>query len=95
MSEYLEAAAEKLREKLDGQGFTGSVKFDVEGEGAIVADGDGVRLGDEDAELTISGDLDTFRDLFDGSLDPTSAFMTGKIKIDGDMGAAMKLVQFL
>ncbi|MEM6944726.1 MAG: SCP2 sterol-binding domain-containing protein [Pseudomonadota bacterium] len=43
----------------------------------------------------MSGDLDTFRDLFDGALDPTSAFMTGKIKIDGDMGAAMKLVQFL
>ncbi|MEM7498054.1 MAG: SCP2 sterol-binding domain-containing protein [Pseudomonadota bacterium] len=95
MSQNLESAAEKLRGKLDGKDFSGSVKFDIDGEGSIVADGTGVRVGEEEAEVTVSGDLDTFRDLFDGELDPTSAFMTGKIRIDGDMGAAMKLVQYL
>jgi putative sterol carrier protein len=26
-----------------------------------------------------------------GDLNPTSAFMSGKLKLDGDMGTAMKL----
>lgn len=26
-----------------------------------------------------------------GDLDPTAAFMTGKLTVDGDMGMAMKL----
>ena len=29
--------------------------------------------------------------ILDGELNPTSAFMTGKLKVDGDMGAAMRL----
>lgn len=94
MSE-LESAAAKLREKLAGRDFDGSVKFEVEGAGAIVIDADGVRVGDGEAELTVMGDMDTFRDMFSGDLDPTQAFMTGRIRIDGDMGAAMKLVQYL
>ncbi|MEM6679795.1 MAG: SCP2 sterol-binding domain-containing protein [Pseudomonadota bacterium] len=95
MSDNLEGAAAKLRSKLEGTGFSGSVKFAIEGEGAIMVDGEGVSIGDGEADITVSADLETFRDLFDGALDPASAFMTGRIKIDGDMSAAMKLVQYI
>ena len=95
MSDALEAAANALREKIGGSGFDGSVKFDIEDEGAItVKDGD-VTTDDGDAACTISASMDTFQDLFSGELDPTAAYMTGKIKIDGDMSVAMKLGQFL
>ncbi|MEL6338150.1 MAG: SCP2 sterol-binding domain-containing protein, partial [Pseudomonadota bacterium] len=87
MSEQLEKAAAKLREKLEGKDFEGSVKFDVPGEGAILVDADGVRVGEGDAELTVSGDIETFKDMFSGDLDPTSAFMTGKITVDGESGS--------
>ena len=30
-----------------------------------------------------------------GDTNPTSAFMTGKLKVDGDMGMAMKLASAL
>ncbi len=93
MSETLEAAANKLRERLGGEGFDVAVKFEIDGEGAILLGPDGVSVGDGDADVTISGTLDAFQDMFDGDLAPTAAFMTGKIKIDGDMGAAMKLAQ--
>ena len=35
--------------------------------------------------------MDDFQALISGNLNPMSAFMSGKIKVDGDMGVAMKL----
>jgi putative sterol carrier protein len=99
MSEALEAAATALREKFADADFAGSVKFEVEDEGTIlVADGEvGIEdaAGGSDAEVTISASLDTFREIFDGALSPTAAYMTGRMRIDGDMGMAMKLSQIL
>lgn len=98
MSERLQAAAEALRVKLEGSGFRGSVRFDVADEGAIRVEDEAVSTGegaDGAADCTISAAMDTFQEMFQGDLDPTSAFMTGKIRIDGDMGAAMRLAQIL
>ena len=95
MSEIVTAAAEALKGKVSSGGFDGSVKFELVGEGVIrIVDGD-VSTEDGDADCTISADPDVFKDLFDGELDPTAAYMTGKIKIDGDMGVAMKLSSLL
>jgi putative sterol carrier protein len=41
--------------------------------------------------VTLTADAETFRAILDGSLNPTAAFMTGKLAVDGDMGAAMRL----
>jgi putative sterol carrier protein len=98
MSEKLQAAAEALRVKLEGSGFRGSVKFDVADEGAIRVEDEQVSTGDgagDAADCTISAAMGTFQEMFQGDLDPTSAFMTGKIRIEGDMGAAMRLAQIL
>ncbi|MEM9062760.1 MAG: SCP2 sterol-binding domain-containing protein [Pseudomonadota bacterium] len=95
MSAIVDAAAEALRGKVGSSGFDGSVKFELTGEGVIrIADGD-VHTDDGDADCTISADPDVFKDLFEGELDPTAAYMTGKIKIDGDMSVAMKLSSLL
>ncbi|MEO0692910.1 MAG: SCP2 sterol-binding domain-containing protein [Pseudomonadota bacterium] len=90
MSEVIGHAVEALNAKLSGS-FDGSAKFVIEGEGAIMLDGDGVRQGDEEADVTLTADTDTFRAILDGDLNPTSAFMSGKLQVAGDMGMAMKL----
>jgi putative sterol carrier protein len=95
MSERLQTAAEALRAKLEGSGFRGSVRFDVADEGVIRVDDEQVATGDGPADCTITAAMDTFQEMFQGDLDPTSAFMTGKIRIEGDMGAAMRLAQVL
>lgn len=95
MSDIVNEAVTALNEKLGGGAFDGSAKFDILGEGSVVIDGDGVRASDEDTDVTLSADADTFKDILSGDANPTSAFMTGKLKVDGDMGMAMKLASVL
>lgn len=95
MSDFLEKAAAELNEKLAGGGFDGSAKLDVTGLGAIVLDANGARISDDDADVTLSADQETFEGIVSGETNPTSAFMTGKLAVDGDMGLAMKLASVL
>ena len=45
----------------------------------------------EDAAATLTVDSDDFKALQTGELNGMMAFMSGKIKIDGDMGSVMKI----
>lgn len=90
MSEMIDAAVKALSAKLSG-GFDGVAKFVIPGEGAIMLDPAGVRAGDEDSDVTLTAEADVFRAILDGEMNPTMAFMTGKLSVDGNMGLAMKL----
>ncbi|MFZ8880190.1 MAG: SCP2 sterol-binding domain-containing protein [Paracoccaceae bacterium] len=91
MSDVVTAAVKALNEKLGGNGFDGIAKFEIEDEGEIVIDESGARASDDAADVTLSASADTFQDILAGNLDATSAFMTGRLKLDGDMGLAMRL----
>ena len=77
-------------------GMNNSYGFDIEGAGqwtVKVEDGsvsvvDGLEDG---ADVTISASQEVFEQIVAGEQNPTSAYMTGKLKLKGDMGAAMKL----
>lgn len=90
MSDVIDQAVNELNAKLGGS-FDGSAKFVIPGEGSIVMDEQGAREGDDDTEVTLTADAETFQEILDGSLEPTTAFMSGRLKLDGDMGQAMKL----
>src|SRR5215212_1995688 len=93
--------AEGTREFFEGlparvtAGMSNSYLFDIEGAGKwLVAVEDGavsVREGEGDADATITTSEETFEKIRNGEQNATSAYMTGKLKIKGDMGAAMKL----
>ncbi len=72
-----------------------SYAFDIDGAGAWtvnVEDGTvSVSEGAQAADCTITASRDTFREIVAGDQNPTTAYMTGKLKVKGDMGAAMKL----
>ena len=76
-------------------GMTNSYVFDIDGAGMWKVDVDDgsvtVAEGGGDADATISTSEETFEKIIAGDTNPTSAYMTGKLKIKGDMGAAMKL----
>ena len=91
MSNVIEQALSALNEKLSVVGFDGSAKFSIEGEGSVIVDTNGARASDDEAEVTLIATADVFQDIMAGDLDPTSAFMSGKLRIEGDMGTAMRL----
>ena len=76
-------------------GMNNSYLFDIEGAGQwLVAVNDGavsVTEGGGEADTTISTSEETMMAVVRGEQNPTTAYMTGKLKIKGDMGAAMKL----
>jgi putative sterol carrier protein len=76
-------------------GMTGSYVFDIEGVGTwTVRVDDGtvsVADGAGDADCTISASEETLLKIVRGEANATTAYMTGKLKIAGDMGAALKL----
>ena len=90
MSDVITAAVAALSAKL-ANGFAGVAKFVIEGEGAIMVDPDGVRAGDEAADVTLSARADVFQAMLAGEMNPTTAFMTGKLTVDGSMPMAMQL----
>lgn len=94
MSAMIDAAVAALAARFQG-GFDGMAKFVIPGEGSIVLDHAGVRAGDDEADVTMTADADVFRAILDGATSPTAAFMTGKLKIAGNMGLAMKLASAL
>jgi putative sterol carrier protein len=90
MSTIIDSAIAALNEKIAGK-FCGNAKFVVEGEGSIMLDNNGARAGDDSADVTLSADVETFKGILDGSVNPTAAFMMGKLTVDGDMGQAIQL----
>jgi putative sterol carrier protein len=76
-------------------GMSNSYVFDIAGAGQWKVEVDDgtvtVTEGGGDADVQISASEETFQKIVAGEQNPTSAYMTGKLKIKGDMGAAMKL----
>jgi putative sterol carrier protein len=89
---------DKLESRVDRSktaGMNNSYVFDIEGAGKWKVD---VRNGDvtvtegaEDGDTTISASEENMLRIANRELNPTTAYMTGKLKIKGDMGAALKL----
>ena len=89
---------ETLESRVDASktaGVNKSYVFDIDGAGVWKVDvtdaGAKVTEGASDGDVTIRASEDTFRKIVNKDLSPTTAYMTGKIKIDGEMSAALKL----
>jgi putative sterol carrier protein len=89
---------ESLESRVDSgktAGMNNSYLFDIEGAGmwkVDVSDGKvSVSEGEGDADVIIRASEETFESVASGEQNPTTAYMTGKLKVEGDMGAALKL----
>ena len=69
------------------------VKIDFGGEGVAMLDGVANQVTEEDgtADTTIKVGWDDWQQMAAGQLDGMTAFMMGKLKVEGDMSNAMQL----
>ena len=69
------------------------VKLDFGDQGAVMLDGIANAVTEEDgaADTTIKVAWSDWEDLAAGKLDGMTAFMQGKLKVEGDMSNAMQL----
>ena len=93
ITDFFEGLPARAAGKTDGMNNT--YVFAIEGAGTWtvgVSDaGVTVAEGDGGGDCTIETSSETFSRLVSGEQNPTTAYMTGKLKVKGDMGAAMKL----
>lgn len=75
------------------------VKLDLKDEGVILVDGTQappeIAEDDGEADTTLTLSKDNLAKMMAGTLDPTMAYMTGKLKVSGSMGVALKLASLL
>lgn len=75
------------------------VKFDFGDDGKLTIDGTQdpaiVNNEDGDADCTVVVDKDVFEAIAAGEENAQMAFMSGKLKVEGDMGIAMQLGSLL
>jgi putative sterol carrier protein len=88
-----------FRGKLEAFGtLDATVKFDFSDEILFI---DGTRQpavmsnADEDADCTLGISVDDLQAILSGELDPTMAFMTGRLKVKGSTTVAMKLADLI
>ena len=98
MAESVQEFFQTLESRADSSktaGMSNSYLFDIDGAGKWKVDVDDGKVtvteGEGDADAVITTSEETFQKIIAGEQNPTSAYMTGKLKVKGDMGAAMKL----
>jgi putative sterol carrier protein len=92
--EFFETLASRV-DPAKAAGLTAIYRFEIDGAGSWLVDVDdgkvSVTENGGDADTTITTSSETFLKIANGEQNPTAAYMSGKLKVKGDMGQAMKL----
>jgi putative sterol carrier protein len=96
--EFFEGAPSRI-DPARTKGFRASYRFDVEGAGSwrVEVDDGNVRIEESDApaDCVVRASEATFLRIVNREASPMGAFLTGKVRVEGDMGLLLKLREFL
>lgn len=73
----------------------GTVRLEMPDIGSLFVDETGARESDDPADITLTAKAQVFRNIVEGSQNPATAFMTGKLKVDGNPMRALKIGEIL
>ncbi len=94
MSDVVQAYIEDLQPKTVGQ-IIGTAKLVITGEGSVMLDEAGARAGDDDADVVLIASDAVFRNILSGDQNPVMAYMSGKLKVEGNAQRALKVSSIL
>ncbi|MCD1626228.1 SCP2 sterol-binding domain-containing protein [Seohaeicola saemankumensis] len=94
MSAVLDEFISFLGPRVEGQ-LQGTAKLVIRDEGALMLDQTGARAGDDAADVTLSASEQVFRAILSADQNPATAYMTGKLKVDGSLQRALKVSAIL
>lgn len=96
----LEKITEEMRSRVGAHSpISAIIKFDFGDDGMVRIDGKSsptvIDNEDSEADCTVKVTMDNFIQIAEGNLNPQMAFMTGKLRVEGDMSLAMQLGSIL
>jgi len=96
----LEKIIEEMRGRVGAHSpLSAIIKFDFGDDGIVRIDGKAsptvIDNEDSEADCTVKVTMDNFIQIAEGNLNPQMAFMTGKLRVEGDMSLAMQLGSIL
>ncbi|WP_317056286.1 SCP2 sterol-binding domain-containing protein [Roseovarius rhodophyticola] len=94
MSAVVAEYVEKLDPKAKGT-IRGTAKLVITGEGSVMLDEAGAREGDGEADVVLIASDEVFRNILSGDQNPVMAFMSGKLKVEGNTQRALKVSAIL
>ncbi len=92
----LDEITEGMRSRVGAQSpISAVIRFDFGDDGIVRVDGKAtptvVDNEDRDADCTVKVTMDDFAQIAQGKINPRVAFMTGKLRVEGDVSLAMQL----
>ncbi len=94
MSDIVQAYIDNLQAKAAGN-IRGTAKLVITGEGTVMLDEEGARAGDDDADVVLIASDAVFQDILSGDQNPVMAYMSGKLKVEGNAQRALKVSSIL
>lgn len=73
----------------------GVAKLIIADHGTVMLTEDGAAPGDEAADVVLSASDEVFRNILSGAQNPVMAYMSGKLKVDGNVQRALKVSSIL
>ncbi|KNX41244.1 SCP-2 sterol transfer family protein [Roseovarius tolerans] len=90
IDDYITTLTPKARGRIKGV-----AKLRIEGQGSVMLTEDGAAPGDEAADVVLSASDEVFRNILSGAQNPVMAYMSGKLKVEGNVQRALKVSSIL
>ncbi|MFV0475793.1 MAG: SCP2 sterol-binding domain-containing protein [Pikeienuella sp.] len=95
MSDSDDDIPQEMRDRVAASEFDKVMKFDCGDDGVLVINRREITREDMEADCTIRLSRKNLEKLLKGDMNPMTAFLTGKIKVEGDMSVALQLQTLL
>mgnify|MGYP001827720855 CR=1 FL=1 len=94
MTSVIDDYVADLTPKAKGQ-IRGTAKLVITDHGSVMLDESGASVGDDPADVVLSASDEVFRNILSGAQNPITAYMSGKLKVEGNVQRALKVSAIL